>query len=173
MSARPRPHSPASPAPDGTAGDTSATTNAAAAEVKAANALANQLFGEPERVTLLRQEGALEVLGWILGRGRADCREAGQLAHIVGIDVVLIGDGRYAVSERTATDGVDGMSRLEAQCELFASATAARRYCEEGAGDDTQKAARAAALDHAVRRWPPFRGVAAVDRLLRIPFLLD
>jgi len=124
-------------------------------------------------MTLLRQEGALRVFGWVLGRGRADCREAGQLAHIVGIDVILIGDGLYAVSERTATDWADGLSQLDARCEVFDSAAAARRYCEDEAGDDTRKAARVAALDHAVRRWPPFRGRAAVDRLLRIPFLLD
>jgi hypothetical protein len=144
------------------------------AEAEAAVALARERFGAPEAMTLLRQEGALRVMGWVLGRGRADCREAGQLAHIVGIDVVLTEDGTYAVSERTATDGMDGLSRLDARCQLFDSAAAARRYCEEDeAGDETRRAARVAALDHAMRRWAPFRGGSAADRLGRIPFLLD
>jgi hypothetical protein len=143
------------------------------AEAQAAVALANQLFGPPEPITLLRQEGALRVVGWVLGRGRADCQEAGQLAHIVGIDVVLIADGLYAVSERTASDGADGLSRLDARCEVFDSAAAARRYCEEATSDETVTAARTAALDHAVRRWPPFRGGSAAERLGRVPFLLD
>lgn len=142
-------------------------------EAQAAVALATELFGPPEPMTLLRQEGALRVLGWVLGRGRADCREAGQLAHIVGIDVVLIGDGLYAVSERTASDGADGLSRLDARCEIFESAAAARRYCEEAASDQMATAARSAALDHAVRRWPPFRGGSAADRRGRLPFVLD
>src|SRR5579864_6980674 len=131
-------------------------------EAEAAVALANQRLGKPEPIILLRQEGALGVVGWVLGRGRADCREAGQLAHIVGVDVVLTGDGRYAVSERTATDGVDGLSRLDARCELFDSPAAARTYCEETDGDDTRRAARVAALDHAMRRWPPLRGGSAI-----------
>jgi hypothetical protein len=122
---------------------------------------------------LLRHEGALRATGWILGRGRAECREAGQLAHIVGIDVVLTGDGLYVVSERTATDGVDGLSRLDARCEIFDSATGARRYCEGVSGDALREAARHAALDHAVRRWPPFRGKSAASRAVRVPFQLD
>lgn len=136
-------------------------------------ALATQRFGAPEPLTLLRQEGALRVMGWILGRGRADCRESGQLAHIVGIDVVLMADGLYAVSERTATDGADGLSRLDARCEIFDAVTAVRQYCEEPSGDATATAARTAALDHAVRRWPLFRGGTAADRLRGLPFLLD
>jgi hypothetical protein len=147
--------------------------DAAAAEAQAAVVLAKELFGEPQPMMLLRQEGVLRVMGWILGRGRADCREAGQLAHIVGIDVILMGDGYYAVSERTATDGMDGLSRLDARCQQFDSAAAARSYCEDEAGDETRKAARVAALDHAVRRWPPFRGGSAADRVGPIPFLLD
>lgn len=144
------------------------------AEAQAAIALATELFGPPEPMTLLRQEGALRVLGWVLGRGRADCREAGQLAHIVGIDVILIGDGLYAVSERTSSDGADGLSRLDARCEIFESPAAARQYCEEAASDQTATAARTAALDHAVRRWPPFRGGSAADRRGRaLPFVLD
>jgi hypothetical protein len=142
-------------------------------EAQATVALAHQLFGPPEPITLLRQEGALRVMGWVLGRGRADCQEAGQLAHIVGIDVVLIADGLYAVSERAASDGADGLSRLDARCEIFDSALAARRYCEDAASDETATAARTAALDHAVRRWPPFRGGSAADRLGRVPFFLD
>jgi len=124
-------------------------------------------------MVLLRQEGALGVVGWVLGRGRADCQESGQLAHIVGVDVVLTGDGVYAVSERTATDGVDGLSRLDARCELFESAAAARTYCEDAPGDEARKAARVAALDHAIRRWPPLRGGSAVGRLYTVPFKLD
>jgi hypothetical protein len=136
--------------------------------------LAREMFGEPEPMTLLRQEGALRVMGWSLGRGRAECREAGQLAHIVGIDVVLVGDGRYAICERTATDGEDGLSRLDARCALFESATAAANYCQESDGDATRQAARTAALDHATRRWPPFRGGASRrGGAISLPFELD
>jgi hypothetical protein len=149
------------------------TTSDAATIMQAEIALARELLGDPEPIMLLRHEGALQAVGWILGRGRAECREAGQLAHIVGIDVVFIGDGLYAVSERTATDGVDGLSQLDARCEMFDSVAAARRYCEEVSGDATREAARHAALDHAVRRWPPFRGRSAATRAVRVPFQLD
>lgn len=125
-------------------------------------------------MTLLRQEGALRVMGWSLGRGRAECREAGQLAHIVGIDVILVGDGRYAICERTATDGEDGLSRLDARCAIFDSAIAAATYCQESDGDATRGAARLAALDHATRRWPPFRGGAGRrPGSVSFPFALD
>jgi hypothetical protein len=145
-----------------------------ASEAAAAVALAREMFGEPEPMTLLRQEGALRVMGWSLGRGRAECREAGQLAHIVGIDVILVGDGRYAICERTATDGEDGLSRLDARCALFASATAAGSYCQESDGDATRGAARLASLDHATRRWPPFRGGAGRRTgSVSFPFALD
>jgi hypothetical protein len=113
-------------------------------------------------------------MGWTLGRGRAECREAGQLAHIVGIDLVLMGDGRYAVCERTATDGEDGLSRLDARCAVFDTATAAHSYCQEQDGDATREAARFAALDHATRRWPPFRGSKPrPPGGISIPFALD
>jgi len=132
------------------------------------------MFGEPEPMALLRQEGVLRVMGWTLGRGRAECREAGQLAHIVGIDVVLMGDGRYAVCERTATDGEDGLSRLDARCALFDSPMAANEYCQEEDGDATREAARFAALDHAMRRWPLFRGSASRPAGgMPLPFALD
>lgn len=120
-------------------------------------ALAYETFGQPEPLMLLRQEGALRILGWTLGSGRAESRDQEQRAEFVGIDVVLIGDGRYAVSERMAADGVYGLSRLEARCEVFDNLVEARRYCEEAGGDSTRVAARLAALDHATRRWPPLR----------------
>jgi hypothetical protein len=121
-------------------------------------ALAFETFGEPEPLMLLRQEGALRILGWTLGSGRAESRDQAQRAEFIGIDVVLIGDGRYAISERMAADGVYGLSRLEARCEVFDTFVEARRYCEEAGGDSTRVAARLAALDHATRRWPPLRG---------------
>ena len=167
LSASRSPVASASPAPPAT------TDSVVAAERRAAVALAEQLFGHPEPMVLLRHEGALRILGWILGRGRAECCQAGQLAHIVGIDVILIGDGLYAVAERTATDTQDGLSRLDARCVMFESAEAARRHCEDAAGDQTRRAARVAALDHAIRRWPPLRGVSATERLVRVPFQLD
>jgi hypothetical protein len=107
---------------------------------------------------LLRQEGALRIIGWTLGSGRAEARDQGRLAEFVGIDVVLIGDGRYAISERMAADGVYGLSRLEARCEVFDTLVEARQYCEDIEGNSTRVAARLSALDHATRRWPPFRG---------------
>jgi len=172
VTAHPRSRARTSPA-SSLAIDRAASVDGHDAEAEAAVALATRLFGPSEPITLLRQEGALRVMGWVLGRGRADCQEAGQLAHIVGIDVVLIADGLYAVSERTASDGADGLSRLDARCEIFDSALAARRYCEEAVSDEAANAARTAALDHSVRRWPPFRGGSAADRLGRVPFLLD
>ncbi len=144
-------------------------------EAALAVALAAEQFGDPQPLTLLRQEGAVRVLGWMLGRGRAECREAGQLAHIVGIDIILVADGRYAVSERTASDGADGLSRLDARCEFFDSALAARARCESMSGDSTREAARVAALDHATRRWRPFRGTPhrGVPVPAPLPFQLD
>lgn len=165
------PSSPSSPAHPPAHG--SGAPDALRSEAAAAVAHARETLGEPEPMTLLRQEGALRVMGWTLGRGRAECREAGQLAHIVGIDVVLIGDGRYAVCERTATDGEDGMSRLDAQCALFDSPTAVRMYCQQSDGDATREAARMAALDHATRRWSPFRGNASRRGRISLPFTLD
>jgi hypothetical protein len=149
------------------------TDDSVLAEARATVALANQMFGQPEPLVLLRHEGALRVMGWILGRGRADCRQAGRVAHIVGVDVMLFGDGHYAVAQRTATDTADGLSRLDARCEVFRSADAVRRYCLEAACDEIRRAARVTALDHAVRRWPPLRGVPPADRLVPMPFLLD
>jgi hypothetical protein len=137
-------------------------------------AIAYRLFGEPGPMVLLRQDGALRILGWSLGSGRAECRQEGRLAQLVGIDVVLIGDGRYAVSERIATEGKDGYSRLEAWCALCDSPAEVRRHCEDGGGDDTRAAARLAALDHATRCWPPFRnGSARFGDVLPFPFALD
>jgi hypothetical protein len=125
-------------------------------------------------MTLLRQDGALRILGWTLGSGRAECRQDGRVAQLVGIDVVLIGDGRYAVSERTATEGKDGFSRLESTCTLFESPSEVRCHCENGRGDATRAAARVAALDHATRYWPPFRaGSARLGDALPLPFALD
>jgi hypothetical protein len=151
----------------------SGRTKVVQSEAAAAVVLARETFGEAEPLTLLREEGALRVVGWTLGRGRAECREAGQLAHIVGIDIVLIGDGRYAVCERTATDTEDGLSRLDAQCSLFDTVEAARSHCHDSDGDQTAQAARMAALDHATRRWAPFRGAARRASKVSLPFALD
>jgi hypothetical protein len=136
-------------------------------------ALAHKMFGEPTPMMLLRQGGTLRILGWTLGSGRAECQEDGHLVQFVGIDVVLIGDGRYAVSERTATDGGDGQSRLDARCTVFDAPAEVRRHCEDGHGDSTRTAARLAALDHASRRWPPFNPERRGVNALPLPFPLD
>ncbi len=137
-------------------------------------ALALEMFGEPAPMTLLRQDGALRILGWTLGSGRAECRQDGRVAQLVGIDLVLIGDGRYAISERIASEGKDGLSRLDATCVLFASPAELRNHCENGVGDATRAAARVSALDHASRSWPPFRARSARSGdVLPLPFALD
>jgi hypothetical protein len=78
------------------------------------------------------------------------------------------------VSERTASEGGDGQSRLDARCAVFDSPGEVRRHCEEGLGDSIRMAARHAALDHATRRWPLFRSSERrrVDSL-PLPFALD
>jgi hypothetical protein len=137
-------------------------------------ALAYEMFGEPGPMTLLRQEGALRILGWTLGSGRAECQQDGRLAELVGVDVILIGDGRYALSERMATEGKDSLSRLEAWCVVLDSPGQVRQHCEEGANDATRAAARRAALDHATRCWPLFRsGASRPGTALPLPFALD
>jgi hypothetical protein len=137
-------------------------------------ALAHKMFGAPTPMMLLRHGGTLRILGWTLGSGRAECQEDGRLVQFVGIDVVLIGDGRYAVSERTATDGGDEQPRLEARCSVFDAPGEVRRHCEESDSDASRTAARLAALDHATKRWPLFRSTERRwGDALPLPFALD
>jgi hypothetical protein len=89
------------------------------------------------------------------------------------VDILLVSDGQYAVSERVATDGADGLSRLDAACRLFDTAGEAREYCEQPVEDETRGAARMAALDHATKRWAPFRGKRPRRKSAELPFPLD
>ncbi|HEY8795788.1 MAG TPA: hypothetical protein VIM15_12655 [Gemmatimonadaceae bacterium] len=138
-------------------------------------ALAMQLFGAPAPLAVTADGMSFTVPGWELGSQSADSMDADGLACWVSVDILLLENGRYVVREHRATEGTDGMIESESNGSVIESGAEARAFCTEFTPDALRAAARGAALDNAMRRWPPLRSPSGRARKtpLVIPFLID
>jgi hypothetical protein len=138
-------------------------------------ALAMQLLGAPAPLAVTADGMSFTVLGWQLGSQSADSMDADGLACWVSVDILLLDNGRYVVREHRATEGTDGMIESDSNGSIIESGAEARAFCTEFTSDALRGAARGAALDNAMRRWPPLRSPFGRARKtpLVIPFLID
>jgi hypothetical protein len=136
-------------------------------------ALAMQLFGEPAPLAVTVDGMSFTVPGWELGSQSADSMDAEGLACWVSADILLLENGRYLVREHNATEGSDGMIASDSSGSIIESGGELRAYCTEHIQDPLRAASRVAALDNAMRRWPPLRTPSGRARStpLVIPFL--
>ncbi len=137
--------------------------------------LAERLFGAPVALALVACGMAARTPGWTIGHAFADSVDQDGLACWVNVDIFLLTDGRYVLQEHCATEGSDEMIASDASGILFDSAVALRTQCTERAAEPLRDAARAAALDDAMRKWPPLRRSdgRANATPLKLPFSLD
>ena len=138
-------------------------------------ALAMQLFGAPAPLAVTADGMSFTIPGWELGSQSADSVDADGLTCWVSVNILLLENGRYVVREHRATEGTDGMIESESTGSIIESGADARAFCTEFTTDALRAAARGAALDNAMRRWPPLRNPSGRARKtpLVIPFLLD
>lgn len=143
--------------------------------------LAMQLFGAPAPQAISADGMSFTVEGWELGSQRADST-GGEGKCWVSVDILLIENGRYVVREHRATedpnsaiDEEDRMIASESAAVILESGAEVRSFCTEQTADSLRAAARVAALDNAMRRWPPLRSPSGRARKtpLVIPFLID
>ena len=136
-------------------------------------ALALQLFGAPAPLAVTADGMSFTVPGWELGSQSADSMDADGLACWVSVNILLLENGRYVVREHRATEGTDGMIESDSIGSILESGAEARAFCTEFTPDSLRAAARGAALDNAMRRWPPLRSPSGRARKtpLVIPFL--
>jgi hypothetical protein len=136
-------------------------------------ALAKQLLGEAAPLAVTVDGMSFTVAGWELGSQRADSMDAEGLACWVSVDILLIENGRYLVREHRATDDADGMIASDSSGSIIESGAEVRAFCTEHMPDPLRAASRVAALDNAMRRWPPLRSPSgrARNTPLVIPFL--
>jgi len=171
------------PAPDtGAAAGGQAAVQAGAATLLAtpggdpdAVPLAMQLLGSPAPQAISSDGMSFTVGGWSLGSQLADSVDAEGLACTVSVDILLIENGRYVVREHRASKDEDGMIAPDSAAVILESGAEVRAFCTEQNGDPLRAAARVAALDNAMRRWPPLRTASGRARKtpLVIPFLID
>ena len=137
--------------------------------------LAEQLFGPPAPLALVASGMAAQPPGWTIGHAFADSVDQDGLACWVNVDIFLLTDGRYVLQEHCATEGSDEMIASDASGTLFDTAVALRTQCTDRAAEPLRDAARAAALDDAMRKWPPLRrsNGRADTTPLKLPFSLD
>lgn len=137
--------------------------------------LAMQLFGDPAPQAISSDGMSFTVAGWELGSQLADSVDAEGLACTVSVDILLIENGRYVVREHRASKDEDGMIAPDSAASILESGADVRSFCTEHSGDPLRAAARVAALDNAMRRWPPLRNPSGRARKtpLVIPFLID
>jgi hypothetical protein len=137
--------------------------------------LAEQLFGKAIPQAISSDGMSFSVAGWELGAQLADSVDAAGLAVRVSVDILLIENGRYVVREHRASVDEDGMIAPDSAAVILESGAEVRSYCTEHSGDPLRAAARVAALDNAMRRWPPLRTPSGRARKtpLVIPFLID
>jgi hypothetical protein len=119
--------------------------------------LAQRLFGKASIFPLRRDGQVTAVRGWIVGRGRAECRDGENTLTWVHLDVLVTDDGRYMICERVGTQQGSTMSIPVTSVLTLDLPDAVRTYCESMVDDPLRAAVRCAALDDAVRRWPPLR----------------
>jgi hypothetical protein len=138
-------------------------------------ALALQLFGSPVPLAINADGTSFTVPGWEIGSQSADSMDADGLACWVSVDILLLENGRYVVREHRASEGTDGMIASDSAGTIIESGAEVRSYCTEQTGDPLRAASRVAALDNAMRRWPPLRNPSGRARKtpLVIPFLID
>jgi hypothetical protein len=138
-------------------------------------ALALQLLGEPAPLAVTADGMSFTVPGWELGAQSADSMDAEGLACWVSVDILLLENGRYVVREHRATEGTDGMIASDSNGSIIESGAEVRAFCTEYTPDPLRAASRVAALDNAMRRWPPLRTPSGRARKtpLVIPFLID
>lgn len=138
-------------------------------------ALAVQLFGAPVPLAVTADGMSFTVPGWELGSQSADSMDADGLACWVSVGILLMETGRYVVREHRAIEGTDGMIESESNGSIIEGGAEVRAFCTEFTADALRGAARGAALDNAMRRWPPLRSPSGRARKtpLVIPFLID
>jgi hypothetical protein len=138
-------------------------------------ALALQLLGEPAPLAVTADGMSFTVPGWELGAQSADSMDGEGLACWVSVDILLLENGRYVVREHRATEGADGMIASDSNGSIIESGAEVRAFCTEYTPDPLRAASRVAALDNAMRRWPPLRTPSGRARKtpLVIPFLID
>jgi hypothetical protein len=136
-------------------------------------ALAKQLFGDPTPLAVTVDGMSFTVPGWELGAQAADSMDAEGLACWESVDILLLENGRYLVREYHASEDADGMIASESSGSIIESGAELRAYCTEQSSDPLRAASRVAALDNAMRRWPPLRSPSGRARStpLVIPFL--
>ncbi|MGH7621650.1 MAG: hypothetical protein ACREMU_04870 [Gemmatimonadaceae bacterium] len=137
--------------------------------------LAMQLFGTPAPQAISSDGMSFTVGGWSLGAQLADSVDAEGLACTVSVDILLLENGRYVVREHRASKDEDGMIAPDSAAVILENGAEVRAFCTEHSGDSLRAAARVAALDNAMRRWPPLRNASGRARKtpLVIPFLID
>ena len=138
-------------------------------------ALALQLLGQPAPLAVTADGMSFTVPGWELGSQSADSMDAEGLACWVSVDILLLENGRYVVREHRASEGSDGMIASDSNGSIIESGAEVRAFCTEYTQDPLRAASRVAALDNAMRRWPPLRTPSGRARKtpLVIPFLID
>ncbi|MEP7065175.1 MAG: hypothetical protein ABI889_04010 [Gemmatimonadota bacterium] len=136
-------------------------------------ALAMQLLGEHAPLAVTVDGMSFTIGGWELGSQRADSMDAEGLACWVSVDILLLENGRYLVREHRATEDTDGMIASESNGSIIETGAELRAYCTDHTPDPLRAASRVAALDNAMRRWPPLRSPSGRARStpLVIPFL--
>jgi hypothetical protein len=136
-------------------------------------ALAQQLLGDPAPLAVTVDGMSFTIPGWELGSQSADSMDAEGLACWVSVDILLLENGRYLVREHRANEGADGMIDSDSGGSIIESGAELRAYCTEHTPDPLRAASRVAALDNAMRRWPPLRTPSGRARKtpLVIPFL--
>ena len=120
-------------------------------------ALARQLFGDPTPLAVTIDDMSCTIPGWELGSQAADSMDADGLACWVSVDILLLENGRYVVREHRATEDADGMIASDSSGAVIESGAELRAHCTEHVQDPLCAASRVAALDNAMRRWPPLR----------------
>jgi hypothetical protein len=135
--------------------------------------LAKQLFGEPVPLAVTVDGMSFTIPGWELGAQAADSMDAEGLACWESVDILLLENGRYLVREYHASEDADGMIASDSSGSIIESGAELRAYCTEQSADPLRAASRVAALDNAMRRWPPLRSPSGRARStpLVIPFL--
>jgi hypothetical protein len=136
-------------------------------------ALALKLLGEPTPLAVTVDGMSFTVPGWELGSQSADSMDAEGLACWVSADILLLENGRYLVREHNATEDADGMIASDSSGSIIESGAELRAYCTEHIQDPLRAASRVAALDNAMRCWPPLRTPSGRARStpLVIPFI--
>jgi len=136
-------------------------------------ALARQLFGDPTPLAVTIDGMASTIPGWELGSQAADSIDADGLACWVSVDILLLENGRYVVREHRATEDADGMIASDSSAAMVEDGAELRAHCTAQIQDPLCAASRVAALDNAIRRWPPLRRPSgrSPGSPLVIPFL--